>query len=423
MTASGSGGPAADAVIVGGGPAGSSTAWYLARAGFDVVLLDRAHFPRDKPCAEYLSPQASRILDAMGALAPVEGSGAAQLAGMRVFAANGAAIHGEFAADHGWRGFRDRGLALRRTVLDAILLDRARAAGVRVIEGTRVSDLARDGDGRVTGVRGVAPGDAPLHVTARLTVGADGLRSVVARRLGVARVARWPRRVALVAHYRGVRGMGDCGEIHMTGAGEYAGLADVGGGVTNVAVVVPVTRAGELRGDASAFFERWFAAHPALAPRLDGAERITPVRAVGPLAVRASRVVMPGVALVGDAADFCDPVTGEGIYSALRGGELLAEHAAAMLAMRPGRAADTTLGRYTAARRGEFGGKWIVERLAAAAIASPALTNRVARVLARRKDMADLVVGVAGDFVPPRALLRPGFLLPLLFGTISSPQA
>lgn len=412
---------AAEVVVVGGGPAGSSAAWHLSRAGFDVVLLDRAHFPRDKPCAEYLSPQASRILDAMGALGPIEAAGAAQLAGMRVFAANGASIHGEFAADHGWRGFRDRGLALRRTVLDALLLDRARVAGVRVIEGTRVTDLTRDDDGRVAGVRGLSPGGAPLAVTARLTVGADGLRSVVARRLGVARVARWPRRVALVAHYRGVRGMGDCGEIHMSGAAEYAGLADVGGGVTNVAVVVPATRAGDLRGNTTAFFEHWLAMHPALAPRLDGAERIAPVRAIGPLAVRASHAVMPGVALAGDAADFCDPVTGEGIYSALRGGEMVAEHASAMLALPPGRAADAALARYGAARRREFGGKWIVERLAAAAVAWPGLTNRVARVLARRKDMADLVVGVAGDFVPPRALLRPRFLLPLLLGTISSP--
>lgn len=423
MSTAGAARPAADVVVVGGGPAGSSTAWHLARAGFDVRLLDRARFPRDKPCAEYLSPQGSRILDAMGALAPIEASGAAQLAGMRIYAPNGCCVHGEFAAAHGWRGFRDRGLALRRTVLDAILLDRARDAGVRVLECARVTDLARDADGRVTGVRGTAPDGAPLELSARLTIGADGLRSVVARRLGVARAARWPRRLALVAHYRGVRGMGDCGEIHINGIGEYAGLADVGGGVTNVAVVVPVSRADDLRGDASAFFERWFAAHETLAPRLEGAVRITPVRAIGPLAVRASRVVMPGAALVGDAADFHDPVTGEGIYSALRGGELLAEHAGEMLARQPGRAADAALARYSAARRREFGGKWMVERLSAAAVASPAVMNRLARVLAYRKDMADLLVGVTGDFVPPRAVLRPGFLFPLIFRTLSSPPA
>src|SRR5690554_1306311 len=109
--------PDAQVIVVGGGPAGSSTAWFLARMGIDVLLLDKAQFPRDKVCSEYLSPQASRILDHMGVLEKVERSGAAQLAGMRVHAPNGRTIHGEFAADHGFRGHRDRGLAVRRTIL------------------------------------------------------------------------------------------------------------------------------------------------------------------------------------------------------------------------------------------------------------------------------------------------------------------
>src|SRR5678816_73351 len=116
----------ADVLVVGGGPAGSSIAHALAARGVDVLVVDRAHFPRPKPCAEYLSPEASRILFAMGALDAVEASGAAALAGVRVRAPNGAVIAGDFIADHGFRGFRDRGLSVRREVLDAILLDCAR---------------------------------------------------------------------------------------------------------------------------------------------------------------------------------------------------------------------------------------------------------------------------------------------------------
>jgi len=70
-----------EVIVVGGGPAGAATAWFLARAGVDVLVLDRARFPRDKPCAEYLSPQASRILDAMGVLEAAESAGGAQLSG------------------------------------------------------------------------------------------------------------------------------------------------------------------------------------------------------------------------------------------------------------------------------------------------------------------------------------------------------
>src|SRR3712207_302756 len=97
-----------DVLVVGGGPAGSATATLLARAGLDVLLLDRARFPRPKPCSEYLSPEASRLLAVLGALADVERSGAAQLSGMKVRAPNGAWLHGRFAGAHGYRGFRDR---------------------------------------------------------------------------------------------------------------------------------------------------------------------------------------------------------------------------------------------------------------------------------------------------------------------------
>ena len=98
-----------DAIVVGGGPAGASTAFALSRAGARVLVLDRATFPRPKPCAEYLSPQASRLLSEMGALDAVEGAGAAHLAGMIVRAPNGAALRGDFVAEHGYSAFRDRG--------------------------------------------------------------------------------------------------------------------------------------------------------------------------------------------------------------------------------------------------------------------------------------------------------------------------
>ncbi|MDF1506483.1 FAD-dependent oxidoreductase, partial [Roseisolibacter sp. H3M3-2] len=127
----------AEVLVVGGGPAGASTAWQLATEGVDVLVLDRARFPRDKTCAEYLSPQASRLLARMGALATLEDGRAASLAGMLVRAPSGDVIHGEYAAHHGFRGFRDRGLGVRRRVLGALLLDRARDAAARVREGAR----------------------------------------------------------------------------------------------------------------------------------------------------------------------------------------------------------------------------------------------------------------------------------------------
>ncbi|MDQ3674231.1 MAG: NAD(P)/FAD-dependent oxidoreductase [Gemmatimonadota bacterium] len=401
----------ADVIVVGGGPAGATSAWSLARAGIDVLVLDRARFPRDKVCAEYLSPQASRIFSDMGVLDEIEAAGAAHLAGMILRAPSGETVHAEFAGVRGFAAFSNRGLALRRTVLDDILLRRARTAGARVEEGIRVTDVTRDSAGRVSGVAALADGGEPRNLRSRIVVGADGLRSVVGRRLGLVRTRRWPQRIGLVSHYRGISGMRGMGEMHVDSQG-YLGLAEVGHGVTNVGIVIPMSRAAKVSGDREGFFREWIAARPHLAPRFAAAEQITPVRATGPFNSVAARAYVDGAVLVGDAADFFDPFTGEGVYAALRGGEILSPFLARAVKANGEGGLDALRG-YEAARRREFGGKRKLERIIGMAIAFPSLMNHAAHSLSTRKEMADLLIGVAGDFVPAEAVLNPRFLFDL----------
>lgn len=401
----------AQVIVVGAGPAGSSTAWHLAALGIDVVLLDRAAFPRDKVCAEYLSPQASRILASMGAMDEIDASNPAHLTGMRVRAPNGCEIHGSFVARHGYRAFRDRGIAVRRSILDAILVERAKSAGAQLVERARVTDVLRTPSGAVCGVSLLTGDGERREMFAPLVIGADGLRSVIGRRLGLTRVSRIPRRMAFVAHFRNVPGVSEVGEMHVERDG-YVGIADVGGGLTNVALVVTARAARAAASDPNALLDEWLAGHPHLADRFGKAERIEPVRATGPFASSTRRAWAHGAALVGDAADFFDPFTGEGVYSALRGGELLAPYAVEA-ALDPG-TGHRALAAYERARRAEFRGKWIVERLISGTIAVPGLINHAARALSRRKEMADLLVGVAGDFVPASQVLRVGYFARLL---------
>ena len=191
--------------MVGAGPAGSATTRLLADAGRSVLVVDRAEFPRDKPCSEYMSPEAVRILDRLGVVGALEAAGAVPLAGTAVTAARGARLHGRFALA-GRRPFRPTGLSVSRRILDQHSSLRRVRPGRRVLERTAVETLVYD----AAGVAGAVVRDATAAAgrsPARLTVGADGLRSVVGRRLG-----GWSqgglRRVAFVAHVEGVEGWG-----------------------------------------------------------------------------------------------------------------------------------------------------------------------------------------------------------------------
>lgn len=399
----------ADVIVVGGGPAGASTAVHLARRGVRVTIVERARFPRAKPCAECLSPQASRLLNDLGALEELERRGV-WLRGMTVRAPNGTTVRGDYAAGHGFRAWRDAGLSIRREILDAVLIDRALAAGAHVLEGMRITDVVRDSRGVTRGVQMQDSDGRVRTFEAEMVVGADGLRSVVARRLGLWRRARWPNRISLVAHYAGVEGVTDYGEMHIEADG-FVGIAAVGDGVTTIAAVFPQARAADISGDRSRFLDDWLASKPQLGARFAGARRLRAAAAVGPFAAHARRAWHPGTLLVGDAADFFDPFTGEGIYSALRGGELAS--AAAHEALLHPRAATDALRQYEAHRRREFAGKWRVERIIGACVALPWVVNRAARALAARKELADLLVGVTGDFVPPAVVLRLGYLAQL----------
>jgi len=398
---------AVDVLVAGAGPAGSAVAALLARAGHRVRLVDRAAFPRDKACSEYMSPEAVRILDRLGVVEALEAAGAAPLRGTVVTAAHGARLDGRFALA-GRRPYRPTGLSVSRRVLDHRLTLAAREAGAELLERTAVEELLYDG-GAVAGAVLRGPGGRSA-VRARLTIGADGLRSVIARRLGPRRHLP-PTRVAFVAHLDGVEEMEQSAELFVGSAG-YVGLNPIGGGTTNVALVVPRTRAAGARGRAEGFFLEALRGFGPVARRIERASVVRPVLATGPFSAWSGRVTADGAALLGDAADFFDPFTGEGIYSALRGAELLAEPVSVALE-RPGIVRGAALDSYRRARRRAFAGKWAVERLIGYGMLVPRLFDRAVARLERR-GLAHTLIGVTGDFVPAREVLNPSFIARML---------
>jgi menaquinone-9 beta-reductase len=387
-----------DVVVVGAGPAGAATAILLAEHGLDVVVVDRAA-PRPKICGEYLSPEAGRILDRLGVLKTVDAAGAVPLAGMRITAPDGSVIAGTYRAVGAYRPYRDHAMGVGRGTLDGVLAERLRALPIDLRQGVRVTDVLRE-DRRVVGIAAIDAAGAPLTLRARLVIGADGRASVVAHRLGCREPHRL-RRMALVTYVAGVDGCRDHGEIFVDPP-DYAILNPLAPDRVNLSLVVPLAHAAPWTSRLDAFFDARVRQLPHLARRLAGARRVGPIRALGPLAFTVRPPRLGGVLLVGDAAGFYDPFTGEGIFTALRGGELAAETAAT--ALRTGDVSAAALAPYERARRAAFADKARVTRALQLVIAHRRLANLAARVLARRPALLDTLLGVIGDFVPPRAL-------------------
>lgn len=408
-----------EALVVGGGPAGSSLALRLARRGRRVRLLDAAAFPRSKPCGDCLSPGATPILRELGVLGAVEARRPGRLLGWRLRTPGGVWFGGRFSPHRGTAP--PVGYALPREELDHILLSAAVDQGVEFLPRRRVFRLLWN-DGRVRGVVARNRSGATEEHRAGLVIGADGLRSAVARRLGPVRRGSTPR-LALVRRYAGLPGPAGRGEMRIGAAG-CLGYAPLGRARVNVTLVVHARRAPEISADREEFLRGALEAY-GIAGQLEGARPTGPVQITGPFELSPTRITAPGALLVGDAAGYFDPFTGQGIFRALAGARLAAECADRILAGppvagRPGCSRGTRetrlLGLYER-RLGQMLRPAVrVQRLVDRVMSRAALAEAAGQLLRRRPGLASLLVDVAGDRVPAGALARPAAVLRALAG-------
>jgi flavin-dependent dehydrogenase len=196
------------------------------------------------------------------------------------------------------------------------------------------------------------------------------------------------------------------------GQGVYVGLNAIGEGLTNVAVVASARVAREAAHDPNRFWLSMIERFPALRERIHPDGIVRAVMATGPFATWSRHVVADGALLVGDAADFFDPFTGEGIRSALRGGEMASTALIEALSRSP-TVRSTDLAGYRVARRRAFRGKWAVERMIGYGMLAPRLFDRAVGRL-DRKGMGHTLVGVTGEILPARAVLNPTFLMSMV---------
>jgi flavin-dependent dehydrogenase len=325
------------------------------------------------------------------------------LSGMRVIRGPDA-VHMGYHDAHGPRP----SWGLDRQKFDAALAAHAAASGARLLERTSFEDAHWHGGvgglgGQVVGAS-LRTAEGRLTVRCRWLIGADGARSRVSQRVARERGAGWPNRLGLVAHYEGHPDLQDHGEMHVA-RDWYVGLAPLAGDRLNVGMALPLD--GDRR-PAEARFAEAIGGIPAVAERVRGLRRLTPIRGASPIGHRVAGSAGKGWMLVGDAAGFIDPFTGEGIYRALRSARAAAE-------VLTGGGEETAAERYRAARRRAFAAKdgltWLVQGM----LAAQPVMGYTLRRLAARPRLAERLGSALGDLRPASDALSPIFLAQVLW--------
>jgi geranylgeranyl reductase family protein len=398
----------AEVIVVGAGPAGSTAATYLARAGLDVLLLEKSAFPREKVCGDGLTPRGVKQLIDLGIDTRAE-AGWLHNRGLRV-------VGGGVTLELDWPDlatFPPYGVVRPRQDFDELLARNAQRAGARLLEQTTVTG-AVTGAGRVTGVTArVGPGRAPVTYRAPVVLACDGVSARLALSVGIDKNDTRPMGVAVRRYYTSPRTKDDYLESHLElwdrsdpaaprllpGYGWIFGMGD---GTVNVGLGILSTSKAFGSTDYRALLrswldgtpEEWGLREPNAAGKIGGAAL--------PMGFNRTPHYTPGLLLVGDAGGLVNPFNGEGIGYAMESAKLAAECVVQALARQEGPVRERALAGYPLALKQSLGSYYRMGNIFSRLIGNPAVMRIATRYGLPRTTLMKLVLKLLAGLYDPR---------------------
>jgi geranylgeranyl reductase family protein len=395
----------ADVIVVGAGPAGATTAFYLAQSGLDVLLLEKSRFPREKVCGDGLTPRAVKALVGMG-ISVGEQDGWVRNQGLRVIGA-GKRLELPWPELASYPGY---GLVRTRHDMDETLARRAQKVGARLLEGVTVTGPALDErTGRITGVI-ARPADAEgeRRYAARVVVAADGNSSRLSVAMGLRKRDDRPLGVAVRTYYQTPRHDDDYleswldlwdGDRLLPGYGWIFGMGD---GTSNVGLGLLNTSAAFGNTDYHALLRQWLKGMPAEWGFTEE-NRTQPIRGAAlPMGFNRTPHYFKGLLLAGDAGGMVNPFNGEGIAYAMESGEILARTITQALARARRSETERVLAGYPDALSQAYGGYYTVGRAFVKLIGQPGLMRFATRHAMSRPALMRFALKLLANLTDPR---------------------
>ena len=396
----------ADVIVVGAGPAGATTAFYLAQSGLDVLLLEKARFPREKVCGDGLTPRAVKALVGMG-ISVGEQDGWVRNKGLRVIGA-GRRLELPWPELSSFPGY---GLVRTRHDMDETLARRAQKVGARLLEGVTVTGPVIDErTGRITGVLAKAEGEQGAERTyaGRVVVAADGNSSRLSVAMGLRKREDRPLGVAVRTYYTSPRHDDDYleswldlwdGDRLLPGYGWIFGMGD---GTSNVGLGLLNTSTAFGNTDYHALLRSWLKGMPAEWGFTEE-NRTQPIRGAAlPMGFNRTPQYHRGLLLAGDAAGMVNPFNGEGIAYAMESGEILARTITQALARARRPETERVLAAYPDVLSQAYGGYYTLGRVFVKAIGRPGLMRFATRHGMSRPALMRFAIKLMANLTDPR---------------------